>query len=62
MRTLPTLEYSDARRVIDLIVENAQQMQKAVVIAVADCRGELIALARMDAAPVASVVIAMNKA
>ena len=37
-------------------------MQKAAVIAVADCRGELIALVRMDGAPVASVVIATNKA
>lgn len=62
MRTLPTLDYSEAKRIVDLIVENAVQMQKAVVVAVADCRGELIALARMDAAPVSSVVIAMNKA
>jgi uncharacterized protein GlcG (DUF336 family) len=30
-------------------VENAHQMQKAVVVAVADCRGELIAFARIDA-------------
>ena len=37
-------------------------MQKAVVVAVADCRGELIAFARMDGAPVSSVIIAMNKA
>ena len=62
MRTLPTIDYSEAKRAVDLIVENALQMQKAVVVAVADCRGELIAFARMDAAPVSSVVIAMNKA
>lgn len=37
-------------------------MQKAVVVAVADCRGELIAFARMDGAPISSIVIAMNKA
>jgi len=37
-------------------------MQKAVVVAVSDCRGELIAFARMDAAPMSSIVIAMNKA
>jgi glc operon protein GlcG len=62
MRTIPTIDYSEAKRAVDLIVENAQQMQKAVVVAVADCRGELIAFARMDGAPVSSVVIAMNKA
>lgn len=62
MKTIATIEYSEARRAIDLIVEKAQQMQKAVVIAVADCRGELIAFARMDGAPAASIVIAMNKA
>jgi glc operon protein GlcG len=62
MRTLPTIDYSEAKRAVDLIVENAQQMQKAVVVAVADCRGELIAFARMDAAPISSVIIAMNKA
>jgi glc operon protein GlcG len=62
MRTLPTIDYSEAKRVVDLIVENALQMQKAVVVAVADCRGELIAFARMDAAPVSSVIIAINKA
>jgi glc operon protein GlcG len=62
MRTLPTIDYSEAKRAVDLIVENALQMQKAVVVAVADCRGELIAFARMDAAPVSSVIIAINKA
>ena len=62
MRTIPTVDYPEAKRAVDLIVENAQQMQKAVVVAVADCRGELIAFARMDGAPVSSVIIAMNKA
>ena len=59
---MPTIDYAEAKRAVDLIVENVVQMQKAVVVAVADCRGELIAFARMDTAPVASVVIAMNKA
>jgi glc operon protein GlcG len=62
MKTIPTIDYSEAKRAVDLIVEKALAMQKAVVVAVADCRGELIALARMDSAPVTSVVIAMNKA
>lgn len=62
MRTIPTIDYSEARRAVDLIIEKAQEMKKAVVIAVADCRGELICLARMDTAPVSSIVIAANKA
>jgi len=37
-------------------------MQKAVVVAVADARGELICFARMDGASVSSIAIAMNKA
>jgi hypothetical protein len=36
MRTVHTIDYSEAKRVVDLIVEKALQMQKAVVIAVAD--------------------------
>ena len=62
MRTIPTIDYREAKLAVDTIVERATQMQKAVVIAVADCRGELLAFARMDTAPVSSVVIAMNKA
>ena len=62
MRAIPTIDYAEARRAVAQIVEHALQMQKAVVVAVADCRGELISFARMDTAPVSSVVIAMNKA
>lgn len=62
MKTIPTIDYSEARRAIDLIIERAHEMKKAAVIAVADCRGELISLARMDSASITSVVIATNKA
>jgi glc operon protein GlcG len=62
MRTLHSLDYSDAKRMIDLIVDRALQMQKAAVIAVTDPHGELLAFARMDGAPVSSIRIAMNKA
>src|SRR5437588_10471053 len=62
MKTLHTIDYSDAQRIIDLIVNKALQMQKAAVIAVADSHGELMAFARMDGAPVSSVRIAANKA
>ena len=62
MRTLPVIEYAEARRIVDLIVQKTAAMQKAVVIAVADSHGEIIALARMDGVPLPSIQIAMNKA
>jgi len=62
MRTTQSLDYSEARKIIDLIVGRALQMRKAAVIAVADPHGELIAFARMDGAPVSSIRIAANKA
>jgi glc operon protein GlcG len=62
MRTLPTLDYSEAKRAVDLIVESTLQQKKAVSVAVADMHGDLICFARMDGAPVSSVRIAMNKA
>jgi glc operon protein GlcG len=62
MRILHTLDYFEARRAADLIIEKATQLQKAAVIAVVDSHGDLIFLARMDGAPVSSVRIAMNKA
>ncbi len=62
MRTIHTIAYSEAKQAIDAIVEKAWQTQRAVVVAVADCHGELIAFARMDGAPVSSICIAANKA
>src|SRR5579863_8470216 len=62
MRTLQTIEYSEAKRIVDLIVEKASQMQKAASVAVADSHGDVICFARMDGAPVSSIQIAMNKA
>jgi len=62
MRITQNLDYSEARKIIDLIVAKALQMRKAAVIAVADPHGELIAFARMDGAPVSSIRIAANKA
>ena len=52
MRNVPVLDYSDAKKIVDLIVDKARQMEKAVVVAVADPHGELIAFARMDGAPI----------
>src|ERR1700740_3153692 len=62
MRTTRTLDYADAKRAVDLIVERALQLQKAVVVAVSDAHGELISLARMDGAALPSITIAVTKA
>ena len=43
-------------------MEKALQLQKAAVIAVTDAHGELIAFARMDGAPLSSILVAANKA
>ncbi len=62
MRTLQTLDYSEAKRALDLIVDKATEMKKAASIAVADSHGDLICFARMDGAPISSIRIATNKA
>src|ERR1700724_2030848 len=62
MKATQTIDYSEARQIIDRIVEKALQKKKAAVVAVADSHGELIAFARMDGAPVSSIRIAANKA
>jgi glc operon protein GlcG len=62
MRTLQTLDYSEAKRALDVIVEKAAQQKQSASIAVADSHGDLICFARMDGAPVSSIRIAMNKA
>jgi len=62
MKTATTLDYQDAKRIIDVIVERALEQQKAAVIAVSDAHGELIAFARMDGAPLSSIRVAANKA
>jgi glc operon protein GlcG len=62
MRNVPVIDYSEAKRIVDLIVEKAAGKGKAVVVAVADPHGELIAFARMDGTPISSIRIAANKA
>jgi glc operon protein GlcG len=62
MRTNQTIDYSEAKQIIDVIVQKALQMKKPAVVAVADSHGELIAFARMDGAPISSIRIAANKA
>jgi len=62
MRTTYTIDYSEARLIIERIVKRASEMGKAAVVAVADSHGELIAFARMDGAPISSIRVAANKA
>jgi len=62
MRVSHTIDYSEARRAIDLIVSEASKLQKAVAAAVVDSHGELIAFARMDGVALPSINIAINKA
>ena len=62
MKNVPAIDYQDAKRIVDTIVEQAMQTGKAAVIAVADSHGELLAFARMDGAPISSIRVATNKA
>ena len=62
MRKIQTIEYAEAKRIIDAIVDKLLEEGKAAVVAVADTHGELIAFARMDGAPISSIRIAQNKA
>lgn len=62
MRTIHTIDYAEAKRALDFIVERALQMQKAAAIAVTDAHGDLLYFVRMDGAPVSSIQIAINKA
>jgi glc operon protein GlcG len=56
------LTYEDARRALDAISRELKRRALPAVVAVADDHGELIALMRMDGAPLSSIVIAENKA
>ncbi len=56
------LDHSEAQKAIAAIQTELERRGKAAVIAVADAHGELIALLRLDGAPMASIVIATNKA
>ena len=62
MRTLQTIDYSEAKQAVDRITAKLSEMTRAAVVVVADANGDPICLARMDGAPISSVHIAMNKA
>ena len=62
MRQLHTLSHADAQRAIQAIQEELERRGQAAVVAVTDPHGELIALLRMDGAPLPSILNASNKA
>jgi len=62
MYSLANIGHDEAAAAIRAIREAILQAGKTGVIAVADAHGELIALLRLDRAPLASITIAANKA
>jgi glc operon protein GlcG len=62
MKQINSLGHKEAELAIQAIKAEVEHRNKAVVIAVADAHGELLGLLRMDGAPLASTVIATNKA
>jgi glc operon protein GlcG len=62
MQNCRELGEEEARLAVDTIVAELKRRGKAAVVAVADRHGELIALLRMDGAPLPSLNIATNKA
>lgn len=62
MQTMQTLSHVEAQRAVAAIIVELQRIGKTAVIAVADAHGELIALLRLDGAPLPCVANATNKA
>jgi glc operon protein GlcG len=57
-----SLDQNEAQLIIATIQKELEKRKKAAVIAVSDNHGELIALLRIDGAPLPSIRIAANKA
>ena len=62
MRREPVIGHAEALHAVDTIRAELARREKTGVIAVADAHGELIALARLDGAPLSSIAVATNKA
>jgi glc operon protein GlcG len=62
MNQVSNLGHAEAQKAIQAIQAELTARGKAAVMAVVDSHGELIALLRMDGAPLQSITIAMNKA
>lgn len=62
MPMIRMLGHQEAASCVARVREALEQRHDAAVIAVADAHGELLALLRMDAAPVSAIQVAINKA
>ncbi|MBL8156919.1 MAG: heme-binding protein [Anaerolineae bacterium] len=62
MHTRHELSHADAARIIQTIQAELEKSGRGAAIAVSDAHGELMAFLRTDGCPLASIVIAMNKA
>lgn len=62
MNHITSLGHAEAQAAIQAIQAELERRGKAAVVAVADAHGELIALLRLDGAPLPSITIAANKA
>lgn len=62
MHTTHNLDHLEAQKATAAIQAELEKRGKAAVIAVTDAHGELLALLRLSGAPLASIVIATNKA
>ena len=62
MNHIPNLGHAEAQRAVEVIQQELARRNQAAVVAVVDSHGELIALLRMDGAPLPSIANAANKA
>ena len=62
MYQITTLGHNEAQRAMAAVQAEMARRGVVGVIAVADAHGELVGLLRLDGAPLASVIIATNKA
>jgi glc operon protein GlcG len=62
MYTIGKISSAEATRMIEVVVKEAEKINKTVAVAVAGPEGELIAFLRMDGTNAASSVISQNKA
>jgi len=62
MQKLTSLGHAEAQKAIEIIQAEMLKRGLAGVVAIADQHGELIALLRLDGAPLPSIQIATNKA
>ncbi len=62
MKSIYVLESADAARVVEVICAELVRRGRGAAVAVVDAHGELMAFRRTDGCPLASIVIAIDKA